>query len=125
MRYAVPTCLMSFATSTTCRRCRSCWWACRMLRASCARTLGFLRHRRRVTRWVEAGALALDELKRVAEELCEVTVGERLLERLHEESRGNMGLAVVGLGAIERVGKMGNASRVTESMMRNVPLLGG
>ena len=78
-----------------------------------------------MTRWVEAGALALDELKRVAEELCEVTVGERLLERLHEESRGNMGLAVVGLGAIERVGKMGNASRVTESMMRNVPLLGG
>ena len=28
-----------------------------------------LRHRRRVARWVEAGPLALDELKRVAEEL--------------------------------------------------------
>ena len=81
-----------------------------------------LRHRRRVARWVEAGPLALDELKRVAEELCEVTVGERLLERLHEESRGNMGLAVVGLGAIERVGKSNDAPRVSESMMQDVSL---
>ena len=84
-----------------------------------------LRHRRRVARWVEAGPLALDELKRVAEELCEVAVGERLLGRLHKESRGNMGLAVVGLGAIERVGKSNNSPRVSESMMQDVSLVGG
>ena len=83
------------------------------------------RHRRRVTRWVEAQPLALDELKRVAEELCEVAVGERLFTRLHEESRGNIGLAVVGLGAIERAGKSNDASRVSESMMRGVSLLEG
>ena len=84
-----------------------------------------LRHRRRVARWVEAAPLALDEMKRVAEELCEVAVGERLLGRLHKESRGNMGLAVVGLGVIERVGKSNDAPRVSESMMQDVSLVGG
>ena len=84
-----------------------------------------LRHRRRVARWIKAAPLALDELKRVAEELCEVAVGERLLGRLHKESRGNMGLAVVGLGAIERVGKSNNSPRVSESMMQDVSLVGG
>lgn len=83
------------------------------------------RHRRRVTRWVEASPIALDELKRIAEELCEVMVEERLLARLHKETRGNMGLAVVGLGVIERTGKANDQSKVSDLMMRGVSLLGG
>lgn len=82
------------------------------------------RHRRRVTRWIEAAALTLDELAHVGEELCEVEVEGALLERLHDEARGNIGLSVIGLGAIERFGTSNGLAVVGEEAVRGKSLLG-
>ena len=83
------------------------------------------RHRRRVTRWIEAGPLTLDELARVAEELCEVQIDEALLGRLHGDTHGNIGLSVIGLGAIERFGQANGLAVVAAEAMQGIDLLEG
>lgn len=66
-----------------------------------------LRHKqlaRRISQWIQFKGLDLDDLKAVAAVTCEVPIAPDLLQRLHEVSKGSVGLATVGLAQISRAG---------------------
>lgn len=67
-----------------------------------------LRHKqlaRRISQWIEFKPLDLEDLAKVAAATCPVEVAPDLLALLHRDSKGSVGLAVVGLAQIARVGR--------------------
>lgn len=67
---------------------------------------------RRVSQWVEFQSADLDDTKTLAKTVCEVDIAPDLLEHLHEETKGSVGLMVVGLARIESLAKSNNWKRV-------------
>lgn len=60
---------------------------------------------RRVSQWVEFRPADLRDSRTLTDTVCEVEIGDDMLERLHAEAKGNVGLMVVGLARIEALAK--------------------
>jgi DNA transposition AAA+ family ATPase len=60
---------------------------------------------RRITQWVEFKALDLQDARTLTDTVCEVTVKDDLVEKLHAEAKGSIGLMTVGLSRIEAYSK--------------------
>jgi len=63
------------------------------------------RFRRRITEWIEFQGLSLEDARQVAAELVDVRIEEDLLDRLHRETDGNIGLMVPALGRVEQAAR--------------------
>lgn len=72
-----------------------------------------VRFKRRVTQWVHFQGLSFEDAAQVADQLCEVQLGEKLLRRLYDESKGNIGRIVIGLSKIETFGRANSKMIVT------------
>ncbi|MDH3976445.1 MAG: ATP-binding protein [Deltaproteobacteria bacterium] len=59
------------------------------------------RFMRRVTQEVEFTAIDIDDARTVTNTVCEVAVADDLLEKLHDQAKGEIGLMANGLEAIE------------------------
>lgn len=68
---------------------------------------------RRISHWVEFLPSDLDDARTLAETVSEVRLDDELLERVHRESKGSIGLMVVGLARIESMAKANGWSTVT------------
>lgn len=68
---------------------------------------------RRISHWVEFLRSDLEDTGLVATAACEVTLDDELLARVHTESGGSVGLAVVGLARIEALAKANGWRTVT------------
>lgn len=60
---------------------------------------------RRISQWVEFKPLDIEDAGIVAKTICEVAIAPDLLQHLHEQAKGSMGLMVVGLSRIEGLAK--------------------
>ncbi len=60
---------------------------------------------RRVSQWIEFRPADLSDARTLTNTVCEVEISDDMLERLHSEARGNVGLMVVGLARIETLAK--------------------
>lgn len=67
---------------------------------------------RRISRWVEFMPTDLEDARIVTDTLCEVRITDDLLERIHEETGGSIGLIVVALAQIETAAKTNGWSEV-------------
>lgn len=63
------------------------------------------RFMRRITQEIVFGPIDMQDAREVCTEVCEVKVADNLLERLHAEADGNVGLIYNGLKAIEALAK--------------------
>lgn len=63
------------------------------------------RFMRRINQEIVFGPVDYADCREVCERICEVTVADDLLERLHEEAQGNVGLITNGLQAIEQLAR--------------------
>lgn len=68
---------------------------------------------RRISHWVEFLQSDLDDARTLAATVCEVGLDDELLQRLHAESAGSMGLMAVGLARIEAFAKANGWISVT------------
>lgn len=82
----------------------------------------FNRFKRRITQWIEFAGLSLEDTLEVSREICEVDVADDLVERIHAETKGNIGNIVIGLGRIERFARSNSLDEVTLSAFGNRPL---
>lgn len=60
---------------------------------------------RRISQWVEFAPSDLDDARTIADTVCEVYIEQDLLEAVHAEAKGSVGLMVVGLARIEAYAK--------------------
>lgn len=60
---------------------------------------------RRISQWVEFLPLDVEDARILADTLCEVDIQGDLLERVHQETSGSIGLMVVGMSRIEALAK--------------------
>lgn len=60
---------------------------------------------RRISQWVEFMPSDFDDARILADTVCEVEIEEDLLQALHTEAKGSVGLMVVGLSRIEALAK--------------------
>lgn len=60
---------------------------------------------RRISQWVEFMPSDLEDARILADTVCEVEIEQDLLESLHTEAKGSVGLMVVGLSRIEALAK--------------------
>lgn len=67
---------------------------------------------RRISHWVEFLPSDLADARVVTDAVCEVAVGDDLLERLHREAGGSVGLIVVGLARIEQLARANGLASV-------------
>lgn len=67
----------------------------------------------RIAQWVEFRPADLDDARTLVDAVCEVDVGDELLERLHKATGGSMRDMTVGLSRIESVAKRMNQKKVT------------
>jgi DNA transposition AAA+ family ATPase len=68
---------------------------------------------RRISHWVEFHPADLEDAATLADTVCEVKLDDELLQRLHREAAGSMGLMTVGLARIEALGKSNGMKTVT------------
>lgn len=61
--------------------------------------------RRRISQWIEFRAADLDDARTVTSTVCEVEIEDDLLQQVHAEAEGNVGLMVVGLARIEQLSR--------------------
>lgn len=59
----------------------------------------------RLAQWVEFKPCDFEDIRAVAQELCEVEIREDLLRKMHKQTGGSIRLAVVGLARIEGFAK--------------------
>lgn len=59
----------------------------------------------RISHWVEFAPCDLEDARTLTQTVCEVTVDDDLLARVHAESKGSMRLMTVGLARIESLAK--------------------
>lgn len=69
---------------------------------------------RRISQWVEFAASDLDDARTIADTVCEVKIEQDLLEALHGDAKGSVGLMVVGLSRIEAMAK-GNGWKTVDA----------
>ncbi len=67
----------------------------------------------RLAQWVQFGPASLADARLITEQLCEVMPDDRLIERLHRETKGAVRLLIVGLGQIEHYARARGQDRVT------------
>lgn len=67
---------------------------------------------RRISQWVEFLPADLDDARVVAETVCEVQLTDDLLEHVHTETKGSVGLMVVGMARIESLAKTNGWKKV-------------
>lgn len=60
---------------------------------------------RRISQWVEFLPSDLEDARTLTDTVCEVDIADDLLEQLHAEAKGSVGLMVVGLSRIEAFAK--------------------
>lgn len=60
---------------------------------------------RRISQWVEFLPSDFDDARILADTVCEVEIEQDLLQALHTEAKGSVGLMVVGLSRIEALAK--------------------
>lgn len=60
---------------------------------------------RRLSHWVEFLPSDLEDARTLATTVCEVELDDELLQRLHGEAKGSIGLMVVGMARIEALAK--------------------
>ncbi len=70
------------------------------------------RFSRRVAKWVEYAGLLKEDVRKVADELCDTSIDNDLITDLWTRSQGNIARVVAGLGAVERFGKINKRDRV-------------
>lgn len=75
--------------------------------------------RRRISQWVEFRATDLEDARTVTDTVCEVQIDDDLLQRVHEEANGNVGLMVVGLSRIEQYAKANGVKKVDATKWGN------
>lgn len=68
---------------------------------------------RRISHWVEFLPSDLDDARTLATTVCEVALDDELLQRLHQESGGSMGLMAVGMARIEALAKANGWAQVS------------
>lgn len=68
---------------------------------------------RRISHWVEFMPSDLEDAATLAATVCEVGIDEELLQRLHTEAKGSVGLMVVGLSRVESLAKANGWRKVT------------
>ncbi len=67
---------------------------------------------RRVSQWVEFRPVDLADARTLTTTVCEVKISDDMLERLHAEAKGNVGLMVVGLARIEALAKANDWEKI-------------
>lgn len=81
---------------------------------------------RRVTQWVSFVAADREDARILADTVCEVGVADDLLDALHHDAQGSIGLMVVGLARIEALAKAQGWGEVDAAHWRGLPFfLGG
>ena len=60
---------------------------------------------RRITQWIELTGADFEDTRKVAETYCDIRVADGLLAYLHQQSKGNVGRIVIGLGKIEKLAR--------------------
>lgn len=60
---------------------------------------------RRISQWVEFLASDLEDARILADTVCEVQIADDLLEHMHADAKGSVGLMVVGMSRIESLAK--------------------
>jgi DNA transposition AAA+ family ATPase len=71
------------------------------------------RFARRVTQWIEFGAVDSQDARKIAETCCEVALADDLLRYLHQQSSANVGRFVTGLSKIEAAAKRAGKDTVS------------
>lgn len=67
---------------------------------------------RRISHWVEFRRSDLDDARTLAETVCEVAVDDDLLELVHRQARGSVGLMCLALSRVEALAKANGWSQV-------------
>lgn len=67
---------------------------------------------RRISQWVEFKPSDEEDAAILAKTVCEVSIGDDLLQALHTQAKGSMGLMTVGLARIEALAKANRWSEV-------------
>lgn len=67
---------------------------------------------RRISQWVEFLPADVGDARTLTDTVCEIEVGDDLLARLHEETKGNVGLMIVALSRIEAMAKANSWRKV-------------
>lgn len=81
---------------------------------------------RRITQWVEFAPADREDARILADTVCEVALADDLVEALHREAKGSIGLMVVGLSRIEALAKAQGWAEVDQAHWRGRPFfLGG
>ncbi|MBD2570027.1 AAA family ATPase [Anabaena lutea] len=60
---------------------------------------------RRISQFIEFAPLDLEDAETLAETVCEVAVAPDLLQKIHKDARGSIGLMIVGLAQVEALAK--------------------
>lgn len=68
---------------------------------------------RRISHWVEFLRSDLDDARAITNAVCEVAVDDELLQRIHADTKGSVGLMVVGLARVEALAKANGWASVT------------
>lgn len=80
------------------------------------------RFARRITSWVEFQGIDLDDVRIVADTLCEVSVADDLLKHLHKECKASIGNIVPALSRVETFGRTNGLSTVSLDAWGEKPL---
>lgn len=81
---------------------------------------------RRISHWLEFLPADLEDARTLATTVCEVTLDDELLERLHKEAGGSMGLMTVGMARIEQLARANGWANVSADQWGDrVLFLGG
>lgn len=77
---------------------------------------------RRISQWVEFAPATLEDADLLVRTVCEVKLDDGLVERLHTEAKGSIGLMVVGLSRIEAVARANRMAEIGLEQWGNEPL---
>lgn len=67
---------------------------------------------RRISQWVEFLPSDAEDARILADSICDITVEDDLLQSLHDEAKGSIGLMTVGLSRIEALAKANGWKKV-------------
>jgi type II secretory pathway predicted ATPase ExeA len=76
---------------------------------------------RRISRWMEFSPADGEDARTLVSTVCEVAVADDLIDRLHEQAKGSIGLMVVGLSRVEAYAKAQRWSSIDSTQWGNRP----
>lgn len=80
---------------------------------------------RRISHWVEFLRSDIEDARTLTDTVCEVAVDDDLLEQLHHQASGSVGLIVVGLARIEQFARANGLSSIGADQWGNRKLFIG